>query len=187
MPYINRPFRNRPAWMDYISRYIDPPEDSPPATSFTVDLAPFPSHFLPNGRAVFPITKRKDAVRIAKHDVRPDTVIFATGYTQEFSFFDKDGGYKTPGEADIRNVAASGDESVGFIGFVRPGVGARLSLHTFYATILILAHNKILFPRCYSTYSGNAGVLLDLIDKGRSPKAPSPTILPLACQRDRPN
>jgi len=41
-----------------------------------------------------------------------------------FSFFNKEGGYKTPGEADIRNVAATGDESVGFIGFVRPGVGA---------------------------------------------------------------
>jgi dimethylaniline monooxygenase (N-oxide forming) len=123
MPYINRPYRTRPAWMDYISRYIDPPEDSPPATNFTVDLAPFPSHFLSSGRAVFPMSKRKDAVRMAQREVKPDTVIFATGYTQEFDFLDKEGGYKTPGEADIRNVAASGDESVGFIGFVRPGVG----------------------------------------------------------------
>jgi dimethylaniline monooxygenase (N-oxide forming) len=109
--------------MDYISRYIDPPEDSPPATNFTVDLAPFPSHFLPNGRAVFPMSKRKDAIRMAKRDIRPDTVIYATGYTQEFDFFNLESGYKTPGEADIRNVAATGDESVGFIGFVRPGVG----------------------------------------------------------------
>lgn len=124
MPYINRPYRTRPAWMDYISRYIDPPEDSPPATNFTVDLAPFPSHFLSSGRAVFPMSERKDAIRMAQRGVKPDTVIFATGYTQEFDFLDKEGGYKTPGEADIRNVAASGDESVGFIGFVRPGVGA---------------------------------------------------------------
>ncbi|KAF7970659.1 hypothetical protein HWV62_23302 [Athelia sp. TMB] len=124
MPYINRPYRNRPAWMDYISSYIDPPEDSPPATNFVVDLAPFPSHFLPSGRAVFPMSKRKDAIRMASRDIRPDTVIYATGYTQDFSFFDKDAGYKSPGEADIRNIAATGDESVGFIGFVRPGVGA---------------------------------------------------------------
>ncbi|KZP32518.1 FAD/NAD-P-binding domain-containing protein [Athelia psychrophila] len=124
MPYINRPYRNRPAWMDYISSYIDPPEDSAPATQFVVDLAPFPTHFLPSGRAVFPMSKRKDAIRMASRDVKPDTVIYATGYTQDFSFFDKEGGYKSPGEADIRNVAASGDESVGFIGFVRPGVGA---------------------------------------------------------------
>lgn len=60
---------------------------------------------------------------MGQRDVKPDTIIFATGYTQEFDFLDKESGYKTPGEADIRNIAASGDESVGFIGFVRPGVG----------------------------------------------------------------
>lgn len=68
--------------MDYISRYIDPPEDSPPQTNFTVDLAPFPTHFLPSGRAVFPISKRKDAIRMANREIKPDTVIYATGYTQ---------------------------------------------------------------------------------------------------------
>ncbi|KDQ59577.1 hypothetical protein JAAARDRAFT_77653 [Jaapia argillacea MUCL 33604] len=124
MPYINRPYRNRPAFMDYLSRYIDPAEDCPPQTDFVVDLAPFPTHFLPNGRAVFPLSKRKDAIRMADRDVRPDTVIFATGYTQEFGFLDPESGYGTPGEANIRNVAKSGDETVGFIGFVRPGVGA---------------------------------------------------------------
>jgi dimethylaniline monooxygenase (N-oxide forming) len=137
MPYINRPYRNRPAWMDYISRYIDPPEDTPPATDFIVDLAPFPSHFLPSGCAVFPMSKRKDAIRMAKRNVKPDTVIYATGYAQEFNFFDKDGGYKTPGEADIRNVVASGDESVGFIGFVRPGVGDSQVSLPFHPAYLI--------------------------------------------------
>jgi dimethylaniline monooxygenase (N-oxide forming) len=120
--------------MDYISRYVDPPEDSPPVTNFTVDLAPFPSRFLPDGRAVFPMSKRKDAIRMAKREVKPDTVIYATGYTQEFNFLDKNSGYRTPGEADIRNVAASGDESVGFIGFVRPGVG---NLYVFVAFLSV--------------------------------------------------
>ncbi|KAJ3474853.1 hypothetical protein NLI96_g12218 [Meripilus lineatus] len=124
MPYINRPYRTRPAFMDYLSRYIDPPEDMPPRTDFTVDLAPFPSHFLPSGRAVFPLSKRKDAIRMNRRDVRPDTVIYATGYTQNFSFLDPESGYATPAEADVRNITKSGDESVGFIGFVRPGVGA---------------------------------------------------------------
>lgn len=125
MPYINRPYRNRPPFLDYISRYIDPPEDSPPITNFTVDLAPFPSHILPNGRVIFPsIPNRKDALRISTRDIRPDTVIYATGYTQDFSFLNKESNYSTPSEADIRNITKSGDESVGFIGFVRPGVGA---------------------------------------------------------------
>ncbi|TCD70584.1 hypothetical protein EIP91_002614 [Steccherinum ochraceum] len=124
MPYINRPYKNRPKWMDYLSSYIDPPEDMPPHTSFSVELAPFPSHFLSNGRAVFPLTKRKDAIRIARKDIRPDTVIFATGYKQDFSLFDPEGDYPTPGDADVRNIVRTGDESVAFIGFVRPGVGA---------------------------------------------------------------
>ena len=123
MPYINRPYRKRPGVLDYLSRYIDPPEDMPPRTDFTVDLATFPSHFLSSGRAVFPMSKRKDALRMAGRDVRPDTVVYATGYTQKFDFFDKNGDYGTPSEADIRNIAKSGDETVAFIGFVRPGVG----------------------------------------------------------------
>ncbi|KAJ6500541.1 FAD/NAD(P)-binding domain-containing protein [Mycena sanguinolenta] len=124
MPYLNRPYKSRNKFLEYMSRYIDPPEDMPPHTDFTVDLAPFPSHFLSNGRAVFPSSKRKDAIRMQERDVRPDLVIYATGYRQEFSFLDKDGGYPTPGDADVRNVVRTGDESVAFIGFVRPGVGA---------------------------------------------------------------
>ncbi|KAF9049230.1 FAD/NAD-P-binding domain-containing protein [Hymenopellis radicata] len=123
MPYINRPYRNRSSLMDRLARYIDPPEDSPPQTNFTVDLAPFPVTFLPNGRAVFPdLPKRKDAVRMMGRDVRPEVVIYATGYRQEFGFLDKDSGYATPGEANIRNIVREGDEGVAFIGFVRPGM-----------------------------------------------------------------
>ncbi len=123
MPYINRPYRTRRAVMGYISRYIDPPEDMPPQTSFAVDLAPFPSHFLSSGRAVFPVSKRKDAIRMMGRDIRPDTVIFATGYRQEFNFLDPDAGYPTAADADMRNIVKTGDESIAFIGFVRPGVG----------------------------------------------------------------
>ncbi|KAJ8517426.1 hypothetical protein ONZ45_g5381 [Pleurotus djamor] len=124
MPYINRPYRNRPPLLDYVSRYIDPPEDTPPQTSFAVELAPFPSHVLPSGRIVFPVSKRKDAMRIQSFDVRPDTVIFATGYRQEFPFFPPGSGYPTPDVADKRNIVRTGEDSVAFIGFVRPGVGA---------------------------------------------------------------
>lgn len=123
MPYINRPYRRRAAYLDYISRYIDPPEDSPPQTEFTVDLAPFPSVFLPNGRAIFPLSSRKDAVRMSQRDVRPEVVIYATGYTQEYAFLDQKSDYASPEEADVRGIVRQGDESVAFIGFVRPGVG----------------------------------------------------------------
>lgn len=109
--------------MNYIARYIDPDEDMPPQTSFTVEMAPFPTHFLPDGRAVFRRSDRKDAMRMEKREFVPDTVVFATGYTQDFSLFDPDGRYPSAGEADVRNVVKSGDETVAFIGFLRPGVG----------------------------------------------------------------
>ncbi|KDQ12360.1 hypothetical protein BOTBODRAFT_67552 [Botryobasidium botryosum FD-172 SS1] len=124
MPYLNRPYRHRSALLEFMSRYHDPEEDMPPATDFTVDLAPFPEAFLPSGRAVFPLNHRKESKRMAARDIRPDTLIFATGYKQEFPFLDPQGGYATPSEADVRNVIRRGDQSVAFIGFVRPGVGA---------------------------------------------------------------
>jgi hypothetical protein len=56
-------------------------------------------------------------------DIRPDTVIFATGYTQCFNYLDKESNYPSPRDADLRNIARSGDEDLAFIGYVRPGVG----------------------------------------------------------------
>lgn len=143
MPYINRPWRNRPWYMDYISRYIDPPEDSAPQTNFAVELAPFPSSFDTTGKAEFPVTNRKESKRVQRLTVRPQTVVYATGYTcaqfcisiyftkgsintnrQKFDFLDSS--YATPnnGKLDVRDVLSSQDPSVAFMGFVRPGVGA---------------------------------------------------------------
>lgn len=114
--------------MEKVARYIDPPEDMPPITNFTVDFAPFPESFDKDGRVIFPESTRKDAVRMRNRDIRPDTVIFATGYTQDFSLFDPDGKYPTASDADIRDVVRSGDETVAFIGFLRPGIGMRVCL-----------------------------------------------------------
>lgn len=147
MPYINRPYRKRSWILDLFSHYSDPPEDTHPQTDFVVDLAPFPTSFLPSGRAVFPSLNRKDALRIAKRDIRPDTVIYATGYTQDFNILDES--YPTPSEADVRNVVRTGDEDVAFIGFVRPGVG--MSLFPFVWQYLVLKYSQVqyhLLLRC---------------------------------------
>lgn len=176
MPYLNRPYRKRPWVLEYLSRYIDPPEDMPPQTDFTVDLAPFPSHVLPSGRVVFPLSKRKDAIRMAQKDFKPDTVIFATGYTQTFDFLDSS--YPTIADADIRNIARTGDESVGFIGFVRPGVGS-----CFYpAFVKSLVEYK---TRGDSADRRDAVVLLDIFDQGQGQETSTSTLLPPASQTRR--
>jgi len=71
-------------------------------------------------------------------NVRPDTVIYATGYTQQFAFLDKKSNYPTPHDADLRNVAKSGDESFACIGYVRPGVGMNSVLsYPFYINLVL--------------------------------------------------
>ncbi|EJU05748.1 FAD/NADP-binding domain-containing protein [Dacryopinax primogenitus] len=124
MPYINRPYRHRTWLLQLISHYEEDPADMPPNTDFVVDLAPFPSHFLPTGQAVFPVNWRKESKRIQNVEVKPDMIIYATGYTQNFNWFEPGQGYAGVGEQDVREIFKSGDESVAYIGFVRPGVGA---------------------------------------------------------------
>jgi dimethylaniline monooxygenase (N-oxide forming) len=66
-----------------------------------------------------------EAERMRKRVIKPDVLILATGYKQVFPFLDSS--YITSCEADIRNIWKSGDESIGFTGFVRPSFGM---LHT---------------------------------------------------------
>lgn len=54
--------------------------------------------------------------------VKPDVVIFATGYTQSFPFLS--GTYPLPKDASIRGIWQEGGEDVAFIGFLRPSFGA---------------------------------------------------------------
>lgn len=74
---------------------------------------------------------------------KPDMLIFATGYRQEFPFLDDT--YITPGEANIRNIWKSGDESLGFIGFVRPSFGIFIFPRTELSTLA-----NYLFQRSHS-------------------------------------
>lgn len=53
--------------------------------------------------------------------VKPDVMVFATGYTREFPFLDKS--YPTLGQSNVRGIYKSDDVSLGYIGFVRPAIG----------------------------------------------------------------
>ncbi|GAA94091.1 uncharacterized protein L969DRAFT_86202 [Mixia osmundae IAM 14324] len=125
MPYLMRPFKPAKRRMDAIARYIDPPEAA--QSDKIIDLAPWPDHIQEDGRVIFgnsrdgyPEAKRmKDPTRI----VKPDLVIYATGYTQEWAWA---GDYARPQDTaiDVMDCFASSDPTCAFIGLVRPGVGA---------------------------------------------------------------
>jgi dimethylaniline monooxygenase (N-oxide forming) len=95
----------------------------------TIDVAPFPSHFTSHGVAHFPDNGRPEAKLIQRSVIKPDMVIFATGYVPHFPFFNTNYNagrrpYPVSHDADVRQVWSSTDPTVGFIGFVRPGFGA---------------------------------------------------------------
>jgi len=105
--------------------------------SRTIDLAPWPEYIDSDGIVKFIENSRPEADRMKSKICKPDIVVFATGYSQNFPFLDDS--YGTPLQADRRGVWKTGDESVGFIGFVRPAIGAIPPLSELQAQHWILA------------------------------------------------
>ncbi|KAK8141382.1 hypothetical protein G3M48_000139 [Beauveria asiatica] len=116
-----------------------------------VDLAPWPLRIRPTGVVDFVDNGRPEYERMKKHRVRPDMVVLCTGYKQKFSFFDKRSSppYATPETADVRQIWQRSDPSVGFIGFVRPSLGAIPPLSEMQAQLWVarlLARHRIPGP-----------------------------------------
>jgi dimethylaniline monooxygenase (N-oxide forming) len=121
MPYLNRPYQEKHPLAFLGNGYVDPPEDA--QSTRHIDTAPFPSHIDSTGRVIFtPRPDRKDWVRLRDTEIRPNTIVYCTGYTQTFSWLAPS--YPTAADASIRNIVSPEDTSISFIGFVRPGVGA---------------------------------------------------------------
>ncbi|CBQ70108.1 related to flavin-containing monooxygenase [Sporisorium reilianum SRZ2] len=120
MPYINRGWKSRSPFLERITTYLDPPTVKPEEVS--VDLAPFPARVREDGTVEFVRNGRKEDLRMRNRTVKPDVVVYATGYTQQFDFLSKE--YPLPATVRCRDVFDPEDPTVAFIGFVRPGVGA---------------------------------------------------------------
>jgi len=125
MQFINRPYFKMGWFHRLFAHYIDPPLpegiDDP-----TIYVVPFATSFDETGRAIFPCPPEHRRKEMAwKKECRPDLVVLCTGYRQEWDWLGE--GYpKGPEECDVRGVCSSRDLSVGFIGFLRPGVGESL-------------------------------------------------------------
>jgi len=154
MPYISEPYKNQNE-ASIIQRIRSSLIQVPIAETHgrSIDLAPWPERFDHAGSVHFRNNGRPEYTRLRGEKIRPDVVIFATGYRQTFPFFDtpeksgskSDSGisgvsdsessegidvqmssaeYPTPATVDTRNIWASRDPSIAFIGFVRPSFGA---------------------------------------------------------------
>lgn len=121
MPYLNRPYQEKHPLGFLGNGYTDPPEDA--RSKRWVDTCTFPERIDETGKVMFhERPDRKDWMRLKNTNVRPDCVIYCTGYRQSFSFLSPE--YPNASDATIRNIISPSEPSIAFIGFVRPGVGA---------------------------------------------------------------
>ncbi|KAI1654984.1 FAD/NAD(P)-binding domain-containing protein [Daldinia decipiens] len=142
LPYISAPYRpTNPGVIERIRRSIlQAPVDKVEGDR-TIELAPWPTHVDASGTIHFKNNGRPEYSRIQGiGPTKPDVLVFATGYRQEFPFFQNQGreSYPVPGSADVRSIWSRSDPSVGFIGFVRPGYGAIPPLAELQAQLWLL-------------------------------------------------
>ena len=154
MQFINRPYFKMSPFHRLFAHYIDPPVPSELNNGDpTIHLVPFPTSFDHNGAAIFPPPPPHRSKEIAWKDTcRPNLVILCTGYTQHWDWLGP--GYpRGPDDCDIRGVSSSTDLTVGFIGFLRPGVGAIPPMAEMQAQFfLLLTKGQIAIPTSPETY-----------------------------------
>ncbi|XWW94424.1 hypothetical protein V2A60_002367 [Cordyceps javanica] len=153
-PYISLPYRpqvpGRRLWRYALRSAL---VQTPVADTHgrCVDLAPWPLRIQPSGFVDFVDNGRPEYGRMKERRVRPDMVVLCTGYKQKFPFFERqsDRPYATPETADVRRIWQRDDPSVGFIGFVRPSLGAIPPLSEMQAQLWVahlLARHRIPRP-----------------------------------------
>ncbi|KAI1138355.1 FAD/NAD(P)-binding domain-containing protein [Hypoxylon sp. FL0543] len=104
-----------------------------------IDLASWPDHIDDDGVVVFSDNGRPEYARIKDEVIKPDVVIFCTGYTHEFPFLGKERCSPRYYEGKlVREIWPREDPSIGFIGFVRPNLGAIPPLAEFQAQLWVL-------------------------------------------------
>ncbi|KAI1493255.1 hypothetical protein F5X96DRAFT_235867 [Biscogniauxia mediterranea] len=109
-----------------------------------IDVAPWPSRIDASGRAHFRDNGRPEyAQHMRAETVRPDVVVFCTGYTQDFGFLQRKQQQQpsfssssstrtttttttttTEPRARVREIWPPDDPTTAYIGFVRPNLGA---------------------------------------------------------------
>lgn len=153
-PYISQPYRPQipgPRLWLYALRSALVQTPIPDTHGRRVDLAPWPKAIDSNGVVEFINNGRQEYTRLQGQKIRPDIIVLCTGYRQSFPFLNTTENktpelrYPTPDNANVRHIWKRDDPSVGFIGFVRPSLGAIPPLAELQAqlwvTNLLAPHN----------------------------------------------
>ncbi|WWC71229.1 uncharacterized protein I206_105182 [Kwoniella pini CBS 10737] len=153
MKFLNKPYYNLSKIHKYFFHYIDDYQSSNQKQK-QIEIVPFPKKINKDGIVIFnelPLHRKKE-INWKSKICKPDLIILCTGYKQNFNWLGK--GYpKGPEECEIRGICSEKDLSIGFIGFVRPGVGAIPPISEMQTQLFqLLSQNKISIPTSPETY-----------------------------------
>lgn len=134
-PYFNRRYIKDSRIRRFKESIIDLPRVD--VKGHTINFAPFPEYIDDEGVIHFQKNNMQESKHMETSKIKPDVVIFATGYHHlAFPFLSE--GYPHSNDANVRAIWKDGDETVGFIGFVRPQIGAIPPLAEFQAQLWVL-------------------------------------------------
>ncbi|KJZ73125.1 hypothetical protein HIM_07509 [Hirsutella minnesotensis 3608] len=148
LPYISEGHRSDSWWNRVRSRCVNVPFKE--THGRRIDVLKWPTEVDQDGFMEME-DEAADGTKVMKR-LKPDVVILATGYSTSFRFLDDD--YPRLGHTNVRGVFKSNDVSVGFIGFVRPSIGAIPPLAELQAQFWVLRLLQHRFPNAVPQGTG---------------------------------
>lgn len=143
IPYISEQWRSKSTFNKWRTWLIN--MELKPTGGRKIDMAPWPSHFDQDGVVHFHKTNRPESNKMNQEKgIRPDVVIFATGYKRSFPFLPQDDEcYPSLEACTTRGIYRNIDDGVAYIGFVRPSFG-RLQIRLPPLPQRITSHKRAL-------------------------------------------
>lgn len=122
MNYISEQYRSQSTLNKWRSWLLN--MELKPTGGKKIDMAPWPMHVDENGVVHFEKNNRPESARMEKEEgIKPDIVVFATGYRQSFPFLSADAKYPSLDDSTTRGIYRFIEDGIAYIGFIRPALG----------------------------------------------------------------
>ncbi|KAL6920442.1 hypothetical protein ACHAPO_011631 [Fusarium lateritium] len=142
LPYMNVGKRSK-SWANRVrSAYIN--VEIKDTEGKKIDVVSWPEKIDSDGLMNFGKTLPSDSI-IPTEQRKPDVLVFATGFARDFPFLDKE--YPSVSQANVRGIYKEGDVTIGYIGFIRPAIGAIPPLAELQAQLWVLRLLQDRYPK----------------------------------------
>ncbi|RYP14207.1 hypothetical protein DL765_006527 [Monosporascus sp. GIB2] len=98
-----------------------------------IDVAPWPDYIDDDGIVHFRNNGRPEHLAMKDQKIKPHILVFCTGYKQTLPFLNG-----SPSDADVRGIWRRDNPTIGFMGFMRPNLGAIPPLAEMQAQLWVL-------------------------------------------------